>query len=77
MHAASVQIALHELQQDASVALAAAVRRHQSNALMAIKTSGAKTVVLAERTLHTYFKLASYPAEHRINIAIIVAGIKA
>lgn len=53
-HAVNVQIALHELGQDVSVAVAAAVWRHHSNSLMAGWMSGAETVASAKRTLFAY-----------------------
>lgn len=52
--AGNVQIALHELGQDVSVAVAAAVWRHHSNSLMAGWMSGAETVASAKRTLFFY-----------------------
>jgi hypothetical protein len=52
--ALNVQSALHELGHDVSVAVAAAVWRHYSKALMASWLSGAQTVASAKRTLLAY-----------------------
>ena len=53
-YAANVQIALHEFGHDVNVAVAAAVWRHQSNALMAGWMTGAETVASAKMTLFLY-----------------------
>ncbi len=53
-HAVNVQIALHELGQEVTVAVAAAVWRHHSRSLMAGWMSGAETVASAKRTLFAY-----------------------
>lgn len=52
--AVNVKIALHELGQDVSVAVAAAVWKHHSNSLMAGWMSGAETVASAKKTLLFY-----------------------
>lgn len=52
--AVNVQIALHELGQDVSVAVAAAVWRHHSKSLMADWMSGAETVASAKKPLFAY-----------------------
>jgi hypothetical protein len=53
--AVNVQVALHELGQEVSLAVAAAVWRDYSNSLMASWMSGAETVSSAKRTLLVYF----------------------
>ncbi len=53
-HAVNVQIALHELGQEVTVAVAEAVWRHHSRSLMAGWMSGAETVASAKRTLFAY-----------------------
>ena len=52
--AVNVQIALHELGHDVSVAVAAALWRHHSNSLMAGWMLGAETVASAKKTLWAY-----------------------
>ncbi|WP_232834482.1 DUF2442 domain-containing protein [Rhodoferax ferrireducens] len=52
--AVNVQIALHELGQDVSVAVAAAVWRHHSNSLMAGWMLGAETVASAKQSIWAY-----------------------
>lgn len=52
--AVNVQIALHELGHDVSLAVAAAVWRHHSSSLMADWMLGAETVESAKRTLWFY-----------------------
>lgn len=52
--AVNVQIALHELGHDVSVAVAAAVWKHHSNSLMAGWMLGAETVASAKKTLFAY-----------------------
>ena len=52
--AVNVQIALHELGHDVTMAVAAAVWRHHSNSLMAGWMSGAQTVASAKRTVLNY-----------------------
>jgi hypothetical protein len=52
--AVNVQIALHELGQDVSIAVAAAVWRHHSNSLMAGWILGAETVASAKIALWAY-----------------------
>lgn len=52
--AVNVQIALQELGQDVSLAVAAAVWRHHSQSLMACWMLGAQTVASAKRTVWAY-----------------------
>lgn len=53
-HVINVQLALHALGHNVSVAVAAAVWRHHSNSLMADWISGAETATSAKKTILIY-----------------------